>query len=156
MEIFLKNELQVKEEENKKRTELIKNIQVEVSNKNFDLVQIKKDNLALKSKLDIFENEINESKFDDEINNKNNDIFVLEEKNSHLLNTLEEFKEWLKRKDNCISLKKSANYVLVEIIKSKRNEVKCVEAMQVVNSDRMKENLSMIRQKETELLKKLV
>ena len=50
-------------------------------------------------------------------------------------------------------MKKSANYTLVEIIKSKRNEVKCVEAMQVMNSERMQENLSLIRQKENDLLK---
>ena len=155
MENFLKKELQEKEQEISKRTELLKDLQFELTNLNDELLCYKKENLTLKSKIDLMENDIGGKydKYDNELNGKNHEIFLLKEKISDFQKNVETLKECLERKNRCIQLKKNANYTLLEIIKSKRNEVKCVEAMQVMESEKMQENLKMIRHKENSLLK---
>ena len=53
----------------------------------------------------MFENNINEN-FDNEINNKNHDIFMLKEKISDFQKTIESLKECLTKKDNSIKIEK--------------------------------------------------
>lgn len=151
MEIALKNELNIKEEEMTKRTEIIKQLQIELANLNDDNLLNKKENMTLKTKLDLSETEII-TKYEHEINAKNHEIFILNEKNSNFEKSLENLKEKFSKKENIIKLKKLANITLIEIIKSKRNEVKCLEAMQYMNSVGMKENIKTLRDNENILL----
>lgn len=151
MEIALKNELVLKEQELAKRSEMIKSIQAELSNINANIFSLNKENITLKSKLDLTENDIL-TKYDMELNAKNHELFILNEKISNFERHIENIKDKLLKKENMIKLKKQANFTLVEIIKSKRNEVKCLEAMQFMNSAVMIENIKKIRDKENEYL----
>ncbi len=151
MELALKKEFQLKEEEMTKRTEIINILQSELTSLNVENLTLKKENFTLKSKSELSETELI-SKYDYDLNSKKHEIYILNEKVSNFEKNLEKIKEKLNKKENIIKLKKIANVTLVEIIKSKRNEVKCLEAMQYMNSAGMKENIKKIRDSENELL----
>ncbi len=64
-------------------------------------------------------------------------------------------KEILKKKQSILENKKTINGILVDIIKVKRSEVQCLEALQYANSNNLKENLLKIRENEKILLSKV-
>ena len=59
------------------------------------------------------------------------------------------------KKDETLENKKKINLLLVDIVKMKRGEVQCLEALRLTNSNNLKENLDKIRSNESLLLKKL-
>ncbi len=134
-----------------KKTEIINKLQSELTSLNVENLTLKKENFTLKSKSESSETELI-SKYDYHLNSKNHEIYILDEKVFNFEKNLEKIKEKLIKKENIIKLKKIANVTFVEIIKSKRNEVKYLEAMQYMNSTGMEENIKEIRDSENELL----
>lgn len=154
LELALRSELISKESEISKRNEIIKEIQEELEKFNDENILLKKENSSLKSTVEYKESEILH-KYENSIKNKNQEIFILKEKEFKYEKIVIEMKEILKKKQFLIENKKKINLLLVDIVKIKRGEVQCLEALRLTNSINLKENLDKIRSNESILLKKL-
>jgi myosin heavy subunit len=154
LELALRSELKSKESEISKRNEIIKEIQEELEKSNDENILLKKENSSLKTTVEYKESEIL-NKYENSIKNKNQEIFILKEKESKYEKFIMEMKEILKKKQILIENKKKINSLLVDIVKMKRGEVQCLEALRLTNSSNLKENLDKIRSNESVMLKKL-
>jgi len=154
MESALKEELNFKENEIVKRREIIKEIQDQLENLNEENLKLKKENIQVKSKLELKEIEIM-NKYENSIKIKNEENVVLKSKIGIYEKYIPEFKKEIEKKRLRIKKIKKLNSLLVELLKVKKNQMQCMEALQYTNSLNIKDNLRKFENDEKNLLKEV-
>jgi len=195
MENALKEELLKRDSEINKKNEYIQTLQIKISDLNDEFLNLKKNNLILKSENEFMEDikkkyisnkcEDKASCFDEkslltDINNYKNKIIdleasikIIDQGRDHYfklnlefqskINNLEKecnkkslninnFEKKLEKKKKVISIKKQVNLILVDLVKCKKNELQCIEALKILDTDKMRKTLDTIRKNEKKYL----
>lgn len=150
LEVVYKNQLNEKNKDSESKTNFINEIQTCLNKQIDDNLKLKQDNVKLANDKNILQ------KKNDEMNQKITSISLeLNEKKNNLDKTINDLNENIKKKKKIISNKKKENLILADIVNGKRSEIQCIEALQYVQCDSIKENLNKLREKEKECIKQI-
>jgi uncharacterized protein (DUF3084 family) len=69
-------------------------------------------------------------------------------------NILQEYEQKLCKRKKIIGVKKKVNLILVDLVKCKKNELQCLEAIKIVDSEKIRNTLDSIRRNEKNYLLK--
>ena len=150
LEVVYKNQLNEKNKDSESKTNFINEIQTCLNKQIDDNLKLKQDNVKLANDKNILQ------KKNDEMNQKITSISLeLNEKKNNLDKTINDLNENIKKKKKIISNKKKENLILADIVNGKRSEIQCIEALQYIQCDSIKENLNKLREKEKECIKQI-
>lgn len=150
LEIVYKQQLNDKNKDTESKTSFINEIQTCLNKQIDDNLKLKQENIQFGNEKKNFTKKIEELK--EKISKLNSE---LGEKKTLLEKTTNELNESIKKKKKIISIKKKENVILADIVILKRSEIQCIEALQYVQSDSIKENLDNLREKEKNGIKEI-
>ena len=116
------------------------------------------ENITLKKEYNLIKTKINVCNADIQSRNDSNIIKIqlqmkkLENVNKELQEKIEKLKENLNKKNDILESKKKMNLLLIDLAKIKKNEVNCIEGLNLTKSDQLKNALITLRTKESILL----
>ena len=142
LETVYKQQLNDKNKDTEAKTSFINEIQTCLNKQIDDNLKLKQENIQLGNEKNSYTKKI------EELNQKR-------KKKTELEKTTNELNENIKRKKKIISIKKKENVILADIVILKRSEIQCIEALQYVQSDSIKENLDNLREKEKNGIKEI-
>lgn len=150
LETVYKQQLNDKNKDTESKTSFINEIQTCLNKQIDDNLKLKQENIQLGNEKNSYTKKI------EELNQKISKLNAeLSEKKTVLDKTTNELNENIKKKKKIISIKKKENVILADIVILKRSEIQCIEALQYVQSDSIKENLDNLREKEKNGIKEI-
>ena len=145
-----KDQLDDKNKEIERKINFINEIQSCLNNKIDDNLRLEKENKKLKDKL----NDVNKKYNDLQINTSKLQSDV-KTKESGLHSLIKDLNDNIKKKRMIIQNKKNENVCLADLVNIKKSQIQCIEALQVIQSDVIKENLEKLKCKEMEHIERI-
>ena len=150
LEKVYKEQLDDKNKEIERKINFINEIQSCLNNKIDENLRLEKENKKLQNKLNDVskkynELQINTSKLQSDVKSKE----------SGLHNVIKDLNDNIKKKRMIIQNKKNENVCLADLVNIKKSQIQCIEALQVIQSDVIKENLEKLKCKEMENIEKI-
>ena len=143
LEKVYKEQLDDKNKEIERKINFISEIQSCLNNKIDENLRLEKENKALQDKL----NDINKK-----YSELQNDVKT---KESGLNSVIKDLNDNIKKKRMIIQNKKNENICLADLVNIKKSQIQCIEALQVIQSEVIKENLEKLKCKELENIDKI-